>query len=82
MARADLTEVLEGLPEGMQANLGESGVRVSGGQGQRVRLARAFIRKSARLFCSTSPSGVSSGSDAASSCVARETSGRARRCSS
>jgi ABC-type transport system involved in cytochrome bd biosynthesis fused ATPase/permease subunit len=55
MARADLTEVLEGLPEGMQANLGEGGVRVSGGQGQRVRIARAFIRKSARLVLLDEP---------------------------
>jgi ABC-type transport system involved in cytochrome bd biosynthesis fused ATPase/permease subunit len=55
MARADLTEVLENLPEGMQANLGEGGVRVSGGQGQRVRLARALMRKNARLVILDEP---------------------------
>jgi ATP-binding cassette subfamily B protein len=55
MARADLTEVLENLPEGMQADLGEGGVRVSGGQGQRVRLARALMRQGARLVILDEP---------------------------
>ncbi|NOU27061.1 MAG: ATP-binding cassette domain-containing protein, partial [Polyangiaceae bacterium] len=46
---SNLTEVLEHLPEGMRAELGEGGACVSGGQGQRVRLARAWLRKGARL---------------------------------
>ncbi len=45
----NLLEVLEHLPEGMRAELGEGGARVSGGQGQRVRLGRAWLRKGARL---------------------------------
>jgi ATP-binding cassette subfamily B protein len=55
MARADLTEVLANLPEGLQANLGEGGARVSGGQGQRVRLARALMRTDARLVILDEP---------------------------
>jgi ATP-binding cassette subfamily B protein len=55
MEQADLTEVLEGLADGMQTNLGEGGVRVSGGQGQRVRLARAFLRNKSRLVILDEP---------------------------
>jgi ATP-binding cassette subfamily B protein len=46
---AMLRDVLERLPEGLQTALGEGGGLVSGGEGQRVRLARALLRKSARL---------------------------------
>ena len=46
---ADVLDILETLPEGLQTTLGEGGGLVSGGQGQRVRLARAMLRKDARL---------------------------------
>lgn len=42
-------EVLERLPDGLQTSLGEGGGLVSGGEGQRVRLARAMMRPDARL---------------------------------
>ena len=41
---AALTDVLQRLPEGLQATLGEGGGLLSGGQGQRVRLGRALVR--------------------------------------
>ena len=46
---ADLLSVLQGLPEGESTPLGEGGGLVSGGEGQRVRLARAFLRTKVRL---------------------------------
>lgn len=46
---ASLQEVLDALPQGMETVLGEGGTLVSGGQGQRVRLARAMLRQEARL---------------------------------
>jgi ABC-type transport system involved in cytochrome bd biosynthesis fused ATPase/permease subunit len=52
---SELTSVLENLPEGLQTSLGEGGLRLSGGQGQRVRLTRALIRKDARLVVLDEP---------------------------
>jgi ATP-binding cassette subfamily B protein len=46
---SDLAGVLEKLPDGMQTALGEGGGLVSGGEGQRVRIARALLRHDARL---------------------------------
>jgi ATP-binding cassette subfamily B protein len=46
---ADLARVLETLPEGRATILGEGGALVSGGEGQRVRFGRAFLRKGVRL---------------------------------
>jgi ATP-binding cassette subfamily B protein len=52
---AELANVLEKLPDGMQTALGESGGLVSGGEGQRVRLARAMLRQDARLVLLDEP---------------------------
>jgi ATP-binding cassette subfamily B protein len=49
LEEADLFDILERLPEGMQTALGESGGLVSGGEGQRVRLGRALNKKNVRL---------------------------------
>ena len=50
-----LKEVLETMPDGMQTPLGEGGGLVSGGEGQRVRLARAMMRPQARLVILDEP---------------------------
>src|SRR5262249_654245 len=40
---ADLSGVLERMPDGMQTVLGEGGALVSGGEGQRTRFGRALL---------------------------------------
>jgi ATP-binding cassette subfamily B protein len=50
-----LRAVIERLPEGMQTPLGESGALLSGGEGQRVRLARAMLRDGVRLVILDEP---------------------------
>lgn len=52
---ADLYDVLERLPSGLQTRLGESGGLVSGGEGQRVRLGRALLRPDVRLVVLDEP---------------------------
>jgi ATP-binding cassette subfamily B protein len=52
---ARLAPVIEKLPEGLQAPLGEGGGLVSGGEGQRVRLARGLVRPQARLVILDEP---------------------------
>jgi ATP-binding cassette subfamily B protein len=46
---AGLRGVLRNLPDGMQTKLGEGGALISGGEGQRVRLGRAFAQRDVRL---------------------------------
>jgi len=41
---ANLTDVIEALPDGLQTTIGESGGKLSGGQRQRLAIARAVIR--------------------------------------
>jgi ABC-type multidrug transport system fused ATPase/permease subunit len=44
LQRADLDAWVRSLPDGLDTSVGERGVRVSGGQRQRLGLARAFYR--------------------------------------
>ncbi len=55
IAEADLTALLERLPEGLQTDLGDGGALVSGGEGQRVRLGRALLRDDTRLVILDEP---------------------------
>lgn len=49
IGQANLAGVIERLPDGLQSSLGEGGTLVSGGEGQRVRMGRAFGRTNTRL---------------------------------
>lgn len=55
LAEANLLEVLQRLPDGMETQLGEAGRMVSGGQGQRIRLGRAMFRPDIRLVILDEP---------------------------
>jgi ATP-binding cassette subfamily B protein len=52
---ADLRDVVERLPAGVDTALGEAGGLVSGGEGQRVRLGRALARPAPRLVILDEP---------------------------
>jgi len=52
---AELRRVLDRLPDALQTSLGEGGGLVSGGEGQRVRLARALLRPNVRLVILDEP---------------------------
>jgi ATP-binding cassette subfamily B protein len=53
--QADLYDVLQRLPDGLQTPLGESGGLLSGGEGQRVKLGRGFARHGPRLVILDEP---------------------------
>lgn len=42
--QAQIHEFVQSLPQGYRTNIGERGVRLSGGQAQRLALARAFLK--------------------------------------
>ena len=48
--KAEIHEVIEGLPQGYQTVIGEHGVGLSGGQRQRVAIARALLKRPAVLI--------------------------------
>lgn len=52
---AGLRPVLDRLPDGLDTNLGDGGSALSEGEAQRVRLARAMLRRSARLVLLDEP---------------------------
>lgn len=50
LALANLTRVVEALPEGLDTVIGENGAQLSGGQRQRLGIARALYRDPAMLL--------------------------------
>jgi ATP-binding cassette subfamily B protein len=53
--QTELGDVIAKLPQGIHTRLGESGGLVSGGEGQRVRLARGMLKPEARLVILDEP---------------------------
>lgn len=45
VAKAQLSELVDSLPEGLQTQFGARGIRLSGGQKQRIGIARALYRQ-------------------------------------
>ncbi len=45
LAAADCAEILESAPDGIDAQVGDDGLRLSGGQRQRIALARALAQR-------------------------------------
>ena len=75
---ADLSEVVAGLPRGIDTDIGEHGDKLSGGQKQRVTIARALIRNPAILIFDEATSALDNISEyhvqkAISSCIAGRT---------
>ena len=60
-----LSEIVKRLPDGWSTQVGEGGVRLSGGQRRRVALARAILRDASVLLLDEPTSGLDAASERA-----------------
>ena len=63
ISKANLTDLIELLPEGLETRVGERGARISGGQRQRVALARAFYFERSVLIMDEATSALDAASE-------------------
>lgn len=61
---ACVSDFIEGLPDKLDADLSQGGVNVSGGQKQRLCIARALLKKPKIIILDDSTSSVDAGTDA------------------
>jgi len=64
-AQTGLDELIQRLPDGWDTEIGEGGVRLSGGQRRRVALARAILRDASVLLLDEPTSGLDAASEQA-----------------
>jgi len=63
MEKADLSDFLTGLPQGLNTVIGDRGIRISGGEKQRVSIARAILKNAEILILDEATSSLDSESE-------------------
>lgn len=65
IAAASLGPLIESLPEGLDTMVGERGLKLSGGEKQRVAVARAILRRPRLLLCDEATAALDTATEAA-----------------
>lgn len=65
LADANLDDFVKGLPQGLDTPVGERGVRLSGGQAQRIAIARVFLKNPPILILDEATSALDTFAEAA-----------------